>query len=50
MAAGKQFQVLAKNDLGERTLASPAAIDGALFIRTEGNLYRIAESGTAEKR
>ncbi|MBL9172540.1 MAG: PQQ-binding-like beta-propeller repeat protein [Verrucomicrobiales bacterium] len=50
VSVGKQFQVLAKNDLGERTLASPAAIDGALFIRTEGHLYRIGESGTADKR
>jgi outer membrane protein assembly factor BamB len=39
--AGKQFELVAKNDLGERTLASFAAADGALFIRTEKNLYRI---------
>jgi outer membrane protein assembly factor BamB len=39
--AGKQFELVAKNDLGERSLASFAAADGALFIRTEKNLYRI---------
>lgn len=39
--AGKAFRELARNDLGERTLASYAAGDGALFIRTEENLYRI---------
>jgi outer membrane protein assembly factor BamB len=38
---GTQFQQLAKNRLEERTLASYAAIDGALFIRTEEHLYRI---------
>ena len=38
---GKEFKVLAKNALGERTFASYAAGDGALFIRTEKNLYRI---------
>ena len=38
---GKQFKLLAKNTLGERTLATPAATDGALFIRTEEHLYRI---------
>ncbi len=39
--AGKQFKLLAKNALDERTLATPAAADGALFIRTEKYLYRI---------
>lgn len=39
--AGKEFQVLAKNALGERSLASPAAAEGALFVRTEKHLYRI---------
>ncbi len=38
---GKQYEQLARNSLGERTLASYAAIDGALFIRTEKHLYRI---------
>jgi len=39
--AGKQFERLARNALGELTLASPAAADGALFIRTDRHLYRI---------
>jgi outer membrane protein assembly factor BamB len=41
LRAGRKFEVLARNDLGERTLASYAAADGALFIRTEKHLYRI---------
>lgn len=41
VAAAKQFKVLATNDLGGRTLASPAVADGALFIRTDRHLYRI---------
>jgi outer membrane protein assembly factor BamB len=41
--AGKHFQLLARNALGERTLASCAAADGALFIRTEHHLYRIQQ-------
>ena len=41
--ADKHFELLAKNSLGERTLASYAAADGSLFIRTEGHLYRIQE-------
>jgi outer membrane protein assembly factor BamB len=39
--AGTKFERLAKNTLEERTLASYAAVDGALFLRTEKNLYRI---------
>ena len=42
--AGKTFEPLAENDLGERSLASPAVVDGALFIRTERHLWKIAAS------
>lgn len=38
---GKTFELFAKNDLGERTLASYAVTDGALFIRSAGSLWRI---------
>jgi outer membrane protein assembly factor BamB len=40
LRAGKKFERLAKNDLQERTLASYAVADGALFLRTEKHLYR----------
>ena len=39
--AGKTFEKLAANQLPGRTLASPAAIEGALFLRTDKQLYRI---------
>jgi outer membrane protein assembly factor BamB len=38
--AGKSFAELARNELKEKTYASYAAVDGALFIRTEKRLYR----------
>ena len=41
--ASKQFEVVAKNSLGEKTLASFAACDGAIFLRTDKALYRIEE-------
>ncbi|MGH7225507.1 MAG: PQQ-binding-like beta-propeller repeat protein, partial [Gemmataceae bacterium] len=41
LRAGKRFQLLAKNELNERALASPAAIGDALLLRTEKHLYRI---------
>lgn len=45
--AGKQFTKLATNHLGERSLASYAVAADALFIRTEGNLYRIAQGSSS---
>ncbi len=39
--AGKSYELLATNDLGERTLASYAVADGALFIRSESHLWKI---------
>lgn len=41
--AGKEFQLLSKNPLGERSLASPAVIDGAVIIRTATHLWRIGK-------
>jgi outer membrane protein assembly factor BamB len=43
LRAGTTFNRLAQNQIGERTLASLAAADGAIFLRTEANLYRIEE-------
>jgi outer membrane protein assembly factor BamB len=42
--ADTKFDVLAENDLQERTLASAAVSGHALFIRTESHLYRIEET------
>ena len=41
IAVGHEFKVLATNDLEERSLASYAVTDGAFFIRTDHNLFRI---------
>ena len=40
--AEKTFSLLAENDLGERSLASYAATDNALFIRTDKHLWKIS--------
>jgi hypothetical protein len=47
VAAEPEFQELARNDLGERTLASFAVIDDDLLIRSENHLYRIGQSAVA---
>ncbi len=42
VSAKKTFELLTTNELGERTLASPAVTDGALFVRGETHLFKIA--------
>ncbi|QDT12134.1 PQQ-like beta-propeller repeat protein [Planctomycetes bacterium K23_9] len=41
IATGKEYKVLAENDLGERTLASMAVDGNALIMRTAEAIYRI---------
>jgi len=44
LRAGRKAEVLARNDIGERTLASPAISQGRLFIRTDDHLFCIGKS------
>jgi outer membrane protein assembly factor BamB len=39
---GKTFQIVARNQLPDPIMASPVAVNGTLFIRTETALYSIA--------
>jgi outer membrane protein assembly factor BamB len=39
--AGAAFELVARNELGEKTYASPAISQGQLFVRTFGTLYCI---------
>lgn len=39
----EKFELLAMNDLGESSNATPAISDGQIFLRTDGHLYGIAE-------
>lgn len=43
MAAGPKFQLLRVNELGERTLATPALVDGRWYYRTERHLLAIGK-------
>jgi len=38
---GREFEELAKNTLDDGFMASPAAADGAFYLRTKSHLYRI---------
>jgi outer membrane protein assembly factor BamB len=41
-AAKAPFNVLARNDLSEQIFATPAVIEGVLYVRTEKMLYAFA--------
>jgi outer membrane protein assembly factor BamB len=44
LAGGSEFRVLRQNVIDERAWATPAAANGALFLRTIDHLYCIAKS------
>ena len=39
--AGRQFEKLAENQLQGQVMATPAIVDGAIYVRTDTDLYRI---------
>jgi outer membrane protein assembly factor BamB len=41
--AGPKFELLAKNPIGERVIASPAAAGGRIYLRGDKHLYCIGE-------
>ena len=44
MKLGRRHKVLAKNKMGDRTYATPAAVDGVLYVRTHSRLFAFAAS------
>lgn len=44
LKAAPRFERLAVNELDEGCMASPAIVDGALYLRTRTHLYRIEET------
>jgi outer membrane protein assembly factor BamB len=47
--AGDEFEIIARNDLDEMSLATPAIANGSLFIRTASRLFRIEAGGEGEQ-
>ncbi len=43
LAPGKKFEKLATNKLDDKAQASPAIVDGVIFLRTAKHLYRIEQ-------
>jgi outer membrane protein assembly factor BamB len=46
LAAGDELKILARNDLGERCMATPAIVGRTLLIRTESTLYAFESAST----
>jgi hypothetical protein len=44
---GPEFQLIAKNEIGEKCFASPAISQGQIFLREEKHLYCIASSSAS---
>ena len=42
-AAGDELKILGRNDLAELIAATPALVDGKLYVRTEKHLYAFGE-------
>ncbi len=47
IAPGKKFELLAENKLPGAIFATPAAVDHALYIRTDQGIYRIERAATS---
>jgi outer membrane protein assembly factor BamB len=43
LEAGRAYRLLARNEMGESCMATPAIAGGTLYVRTRGHLYAIAE-------
>jgi outer membrane protein assembly factor BamB len=43
LKAGADFEILARNDLGETIMATPALAGGRIYLRTERHLYAFGE-------
>jgi len=44
LQAGKDFKILAQNDMGSPLMASPVAVDGLLYLRAESGFFCIGKS------
>jgi hypothetical protein len=41
LAPGREYKLLAQNDLGETVMAAPAISDGVLYIRGRKHLFAV---------
>ena len=39
--SARQYKLITENEIGERTLASPAVVDGAVYLRSDDHVWAI---------
>ncbi|MDQ3665597.1 MAG: hypothetical protein M3410_03175 [Acidobacteriota bacterium] len=49
MKAGRKFELLATNPMGQAMMATPAISDGLLILRTDNYIYAIRERKAARR-
>jgi outer membrane protein assembly factor BamB len=49
LKAGNKYEMLAKNEMGEVLMATPAISDGMIFVRGQNNLFCIADKSNGTK-
>ena len=49
LGAGRDLEVLARNELGETTMATPAIVGNRLYVRTDKHLWCFAEGATRSR-
>jgi outer membrane protein assembly factor BamB len=50
LRAGRELQILERNPMGERAVASPAVSGGQLFLRTDAHLIRVGSDSPGTRR
>jgi outer membrane protein assembly factor BamB len=50
LKAGRTFEVVARNDMGETVMATPAIAGGTMFIRTAGHVYAVGNVSKTSAR
>lgn len=46
LGAGKEFEVIARNEIGEGLYATPAVVDDTIYLRSSGHLWAFTETGS----
>jgi outer membrane protein assembly factor BamB len=49
LKAGNKYEMLAKNEMGEVLMATPAISDGMIFVRGQHNLFCVADKANGTK-
>ncbi|MEX0613871.1 MAG: PQQ-binding-like beta-propeller repeat protein, partial [Pirellulales bacterium] len=50
LAAGREYKVLSRVDLGDPIHATPTAANGALYVATMRRLFAFAEPASADRQ